>query len=268
MYKNFLINLVDIAILSYICYRVIIIIKGTRVAQILLGFLVIGIVTALAMYLKLDATAWVLHNFWAAGVIIFIVVFQPDIRSSLAQLGSGKFTTLFMREGVTAVKELVSAVEECSFKKIGMLIVIERETGLRDIIEKGVKINGEVTEELLMSIFYPRSPLHDGAVIIGGSRILAAACVLPSTENPGVSKFFGMRHRAALGISEVSDAWAIVVSEETGVISIAHNGNLTRNVTLDDLEKLLINIWKKPENILTKKDVSCPIPERQTDAEI
>jgi len=133
--------------------------------------------------------------------------------------------------------------------------VVEQETGLKDVIEKGVKINGEVSHEILVSIFNTRSPLHDGAVIIRGSRIIAAACILPSTENPAISKFLGMRHRAAIGITEVSDALVIIVSEETGIISVSRNGILERNVDADNLGKILINMWKKSEkSFLKKKD--------------
>ncbi len=253
MIKSILLNLLDIAILSYICYRMLMLIKGTRAVQILLGFVVLGIITMAAMYLKLNTTYWVLKNFWAAGVIIMVVVFHPDIRSTLAQIGSGKLTHLFMREGILAVKELVAAVFECSAKKIGMLIVIEREMGLKDIMEEGVVINGEVSHELLSSIFFPHSPLHDGAVIINGSKILAASCVLPSTDNPSVSKFTGMRHRAAIGVTEKSDAFAIVVSEETGKVSIAYNGKIESGITKAVLEKILIDIWKRPDNILFRK---------------
>jgi len=254
MLKYILLNVLDIVILSYICYKLIILIKGTRAVQILLGILVLGVITAVAMYLKLDTTFWVLKNFWAAGVIIIVVVFQPDIRTTLAQLGSGKLTRLFMREGVIAVKELVRAVRECSNKKIGMLIIIEKEMGLKDIIEKGVNIRGEISHELLQSIFYPKSPLHDGAVIISGSKILAAACVLPSTDNPSISKFMGMRHRAAIGVTEISDAFAIVVSEETGAISIATGGRLEIGISKDGLEQMLLNIWKRPDNVFSRKN--------------
>jgi len=254
MLKDILLNILDIVILSYICYKLIMLIKGTRAVQILLGIVVLGIATAAAMYLKLETTFWVLKNFWAAGVIIVVVVFQPDIRTTLAQLGSGKLTRLFMREGVIAVKELIQAVHECSNKKIGMLIVVEKEMGLKDIIEKGVNINGEISHELLQSIFYPKSPLHDGAVIISGSKILAAACVLPSTDNPSISKFMGMRHRAAIGVTEISDAFAIVVSEETGAISIASGGRLNTGVNKADMEQILLNVWKRPDYVFSRKN--------------
>ncbi|MFH0947474.1 MAG: diadenylate cyclase CdaA [Elusimicrobiota bacterium] len=247
MLKEILINITDIALLSYIFYRLIVLIKGTRAVQVLLGIVVLGLVTAVSIYLKLETTSWLLKNCWSAGLVILVVVFQPDIRSALAQLGSGKLTHLFMKEEIIAIKEIVSAVKEYSHKKIGMLIVIEQETGLKDIIEKGIKINGEISRELLISIFNPRAPLHDGAIVVSGSKIIAAACILPSTENPAISKFLGMRHRAAIGITEVSDAFVIVVSEETGSISISHNGKLEKDVKIDSLENFLFNIWKKQE---------------------
>ncbi|OGS44654.1 MAG: TIGR00159 family protein [Elusimicrobia bacterium RIFOXYD2_FULL_34_15] len=255
MHKEILLNILDVIVLISILYRLLLLIKGTRAVQVLLGVVIIGIITVGSIYLKLETTSWLLKNLWTAGVVILVVIFQPDIRSALAQIGSGKLTRLFMREEITAIKELVSAIKECSNKKIGMLIVVEQGTGLKDIIEKGVKINGDVSHEILVSIFNPRSPLHDGAVIVKGSKIVAAACVLPSTENPAISKFLGMRHRAAIGITEVSDALVIVVSEETGIISFSHNGIFERNVDADSLEKILIDIWKKNERRFLKKKV-------------
>ena len=253
MLTEILLNVIDILLLSYIFYRLIVLIKGTRAVQVLLGIVVLGLVTAVSIYLKLETTSWLLKNFWSAGLVILVVVFQPDIRSALAQLGSGKLTHLFMKEEIVAIKEIVSAVKESSHKKIGMLIVIEQQTGLKDIIEKGIKINADISHELLISIFNPRTPLHDGAVIISGSKIVAASCVLPSTENPAISKFLGMRHRAAIGITEVSDAFVIIVSEETGSISISHNGKLERDMEIENLEKLLFNIWNKQEKHFLKR---------------
>ena len=253
MLTEILINVIDILLLSYIFYRLIVLIKGTRAVQVLLGIVVLGLVTAVSIYLKLETTSWLLKNFWSAGLVILVVVFQPDIRSALAQLGSGELTHLFMKEEIVAIKEIVSAVKESSHKKIGMLIVIEQQTGLKDIIEKGIKINADISHELLISIFNPRTPLHDGAVIISGSKIVAASCVLPSTENPAISKFLGMRHRAAIGITEVSDAFVIIVSEETGSISISHNGKLERDMEIENLEKLLFNIWNKQEKHFLKR---------------
>lgn len=254
MLKEILSSALDIAVLSIIFYNLLMLIKGTRAVQILMGIVVIGVIMATAMYLKLDTTSWVLQNLWAAGLIIIVVVFQPDIRSTLAQLGSGKLTRLFMREGVLTVKEILQAVRESSGKKIGMLIVIEREMGLKDIIEKGVSIRGEVSHELLQSIFYPKSPLHDGAVIVSGSKILAAACVLPSTDSPSISKFMGMRHRAAIGVTESSDAFAIVVSEETGAVSVSVGGRLKTGIGEKDLEQMLLNVWKRPDHIFSRKN--------------
>ncbi|MDD5686376.1 MAG: diadenylate cyclase CdaA [Elusimicrobia bacterium] len=256
MYKEILTNIVDIVVLAYIFYRLIVLVKGTRAVQVILGIVVLGVITIIAIYLKLETTAWLLKNFWAAGVVIIVVVFQPDIRSALAQLGSGKITRLFMREEITAIKELIAAVRECSNKKMGMLVVVEQETGLRDIIEKGVKINGDITSELLLTIFNPRTPLHDGAVVLAGSKIIAAACILPSSENPTISKFWGTRHRAGIGITEVSDAFVIIVSEETGIISISQNGKLDSGIGIDDLGKLLIDRWKKSEKYFLRRRIT------------
>lgn len=256
MFVKILVNVIDVLVLAYILYRLILLIKGTRAVQVLLGIVVLGIVTAIAIFLKLETTTWLLKYLWTAGIVILVILFQPEIRSALAYLGSGKLTHFFMREEITAIKELVSAVNECSHKKIGMLIVVEQETGLKDVIEKGIKINGEISHELLVSIFNPRAPLHDGAAILTGSKIIAAACILPSTENPAISKFLGMRHRAAIGITEVSDAFVIVVSEETGLISISHEGKFERDIDIDGLEMFLMNRLKKPDKYFSRRRIN------------
>ncbi|MFH1540604.1 MAG: diadenylate cyclase CdaA [Elusimicrobiota bacterium] len=256
MFSKILLNIVDILLLSYIFYRAIILIKGTRAVQVLLGIVVLGLVTIVSIYLKLETTSWFLKNFWSAGLVILVVIFQSDIRSALARLGSGDIIHLFMKEEIITIKEIISAIKEASHKKIGMLIVVEQQTGLKDIIEGGVKINGDISHEILISIFNPKTPLHDGAVIISGSKIVAASCVLPSTENPAISKFLGMRHRAAIGVTEVSDAFVIVVSEETGKTSISYDGKLEKDIEINNLEKLLFNIWKKQEKYFFKKNIN------------
>ncbi|MBN1384455.1 MAG: diadenylate cyclase CdaA [Elusimicrobia bacterium] len=256
MFVKILINLLDILVLTYILYRLIMLIKGTRAVQVLLGIMVLGIVTVISILLKLETTTWLLKYLWTAGIVILVILFQPEIRSGLAHLGSGKFTHFFMKEEITAIKELVSAVKECSYKKIGMLIVVEQETGLKDIIEKGVRINAEISHELLVSIFNPRSPLHDGAAVLAGSKIIAASCILPSTENPAISKFLGMRHRAAIGITEVSDAFVITVSEETGLVSISHKGKFEKDTDIAGLEKYLMNKLKKTGKNFSRRRVS------------
>ena len=182
------------------------------------------------------------------GLIAIPIIFQPELRKALEHLGRGK---LFKRnlyeyedeEFQKLLEELLKAIPVLVKKKIGALIVLERETGLKDIIETGIKIKGIVTAELLINIFMPRSPLHDGAVIIRGNTIAAAGCFLPLTENPNLSKELGTRHRAGLGITEVSDAVVIIISEETGVISLAHNGKLTRYLDEKTLRSTLLNFY-------------------------
>jgi len=242
---KYLIHIVDILLVSFIVYRFILLIKGTRAVQVLLGVLVLVLVTFLVQkVLQLPVCSWILSKFWLAGVIILVVVFQPELRTALAQLGSQRFSRLLVSEELKFVDEIIGAIKEASVKHIGMLIVLEQEVGLRNFIDTGVIINGEVSRELLHSVFYPRSKLHDGAVIIREVRAVAAGCVLPLSNDPDISRILGTRHRAAVGISEISDAVVLVVSEETGTVSVARNGRLEQGVEIDELRKRLKGLYR------------------------
>ncbi len=240
-------DIIDIAIVTYVLYRVILLIKGTRAEQLVKGLIVLLIAMVISGQLGLQTINWLLQGLMTMGLVAIPIVFQPELRRALEQLGRGK---IFQRPFYDYEKEnfymfldeLLKAIPVLVKKKIGALIVLERETGLKDIIETGIKIDGKVTAELLINIFMPRSPLHDGATIIKGNMVAAAGCFLPLTENPNLSKELGTRHRAALGLTEVSDAIAIVVSEETGVISLAHEGKLTRYLDEKTLRSTLINL--------------------------
>ena len=185
------------------------------------------------------ALSWLLGQFWLAAVVILIVVFQPEIRAALAQLGSHRWNRALFSLEDDCISELMDAIAECSRRQIGALIVVEQTVGLRTYIETGTLINAQVTKELLVSIFTPRTPLHDGAVIIQHDRVSAAGCVLPLSNEPVVSKILGTRHRAAIGLSEISDAFIIVVSEETGKVSLAYKGRLDEINDLSELQKML-----------------------------
>ncbi|MCX7922477.1 MAG: diadenylate cyclase CdaA [Clostridia bacterium] len=238
--------LVDIGIVSYIIYKLIQLVRETRAWQLLKGILVILIVAKLSELLELRTIAYILNKTIELAGFALIVLFQPELRRGLEQIGRSKFRDFFNFEEqdntiqtTVAIEEIIKAVSEMSKTLTGALIVIEKETKIGEIINTGVQLESNVSSELLLNIFTPNTPLHDGAVIIRGSKIKAAACFLPLTDNPNLSKELGTRHRAALGITEVSDSIAVIVSEETGKISFALNGGLTRNLTADTLRKAL-----------------------------
>jgi diadenylate cyclase len=232
----------DIAIVSILIYEVLVLIRGTRAVQMAVGggFL-IGLFF-LSQWLHLETVNWLIRNL--AGYVVFgaIVLFQADIRRALAHFGRAPFFRYFARplDGEEdVVEELKVACTTLAARRIGAIIVIEREIGLRNYIEGGIPLDATVTYDLLASIFQPGSPLHDGAVIVQGERIAAAACFLPLSVNPRLSKDLGTRHRAALGLTEENDAVAIVISEETGAISLVIGGDIERNISGDTLAERL-----------------------------
>lgn len=243
-------DFIDIIMVTYIFYRLILIIMGTRAEQLVKGLIILLIAWAASGILGLKTINWLLQGLMTVGLIAIPIIFQPELRKALEQLGRG---TLFQRplyeyednDSLGMLDELFKAIPVLVKKRIGALVVLERETGLKDIMETGIKIEGIVTAELMINIFMPRSPLHDGAVIIQENILAAAGCFLPLTENPNLSKELGARHRAAIGITEVSDAVAIIISEETGVISLAHNGKLTRYLDEKTLRSTLLNFYYK-----------------------
>lgn len=233
-------SLVDILLVSFIIYNLLLLIRGTRAVQMAVGVVLIILAFYFSERLQFPTVHWLLRNFLSYIVIAIIVLFQAEIRRGLAKFGTNPFLNLFYKqEQNTSLEEIVMAATTMSQKRIGGLIVIENEVGLRTYIEGGIKIDAVVTLDLLLSIFNPKSPLHDGAVIIKNGRIMAASCFLPLTTNPRLSKDLGTRHRAALGISEESDAVVIVISEETWAISLVHRGKIYRNLATTSLRNHL-----------------------------
>lgn len=247
-----LIDVLDIVIVAYLVYKILGFIQETRAQQLVRGLVVLGIVFFLSDFLKLYLLNWLLRNFVTMGLFALIVLFQPELRRGLEQLGrrnivSGQFRSLDKENAIEVVKKIVAAVDDFSATRTGALIVFERETMLNDIIETGTIVDARISVRLLGNLFYEGSPLHDGAVIIRGDRIHAASCVLPLTEKKNIGRNLGTRHRAGLGVSEVSDALVIVVSEETGVISVAENGNFRRFMDLKSVEKILLGVYMPQE---------------------
>ncbi len=240
-------DVVDVLIMSYLFYRLILIIRGTRAEQLVKGLIVLLLAMVLSDQVGLDALHWTLRQTMTVGLIAIPIVFQPELRRALEHLGRGKiFKSAYWswspQEFENMLDELIKATPVLVKKRFGALIVMERTTGLKDWVETGIPVEGIVSAELLVNIFFPRSPLHDGAVIIQGNQIVAAGCYLPLTEDSNLGKELGTRHRAGIGITEHSDAVAIIISEETGIISVAHNGVLTRYLDEAKLRLMLTDL--------------------------
>lgn len=263
-------DIIDILIISYIFYRLFKLIKGTRATQLIKGIIFIFVFAKLSGFLKLYTINWILSNAVTFGVFVCIVVFQPELRRILEHIGNNNIlkssNIIDKNENYLAINEIVKASFSLAEKKIGALIVLEKNTGLKDIVETGILLHSEVSYELLMNIFIPNTPLHDGAVIIRNSTILAASCFLPLTDNNTISMELGTRHRAAIGISEKSDCIVIVVSEETGFVSICERGVIHRNVLKKDLINHLVKNFVTIEENLSIKDVIQNILDKITDS--
>lgn len=245
--------ILDLTIVIFLIYKLLKTTKNSRVWQLIKGIALLIILTAVSGWIHLDILHYILTSVMTYGVIVMIVIFQPELRRALEQLGTNKFTKFFGmdKDIITKTKEdiykIVIAVLELSKAKIGALIVIERDIKIKDIISTGIKMDAEISPQLLVNIFTPKTPLHDGAVVISGGRITASACMLPLANDNDIARELGTRHRAGIGISKESDAIAVIVSEETGKISIAKDGTLIADVKEDTLKKILI------KNIITKR---------------
>ena len=235
-------DLIEIGIIWFLIYELFLFLKGTRAIQVAKGLALLIISALLCQVLKLNTIGWLLRNLLTIGLVASIIIFQPELRRALAKLGQGPFSGMtFEEEGI--LEEIGKAVEFLSANKIGALIILEKEIGLRNYIETGVAINAYLTNQLLSSIFTPHTPLHDGAVIIQGDKIAAAGCILPVVDDNIPGLILGTRHRAAIGITQETDALAVVVSEENGAISIGRGGKLVRNLEPIGLKESLKNIY-------------------------
>ncbi|WP_456078236.1 diadenylate cyclase CdaA [Mogibacterium diversum] len=243
----------DIAIVSYIVYKMIGFIRETRAMQLIRGLVIIIVAFFVSDIFNLYLLNWLLKSLFTMGLFAVVVLFQPELRRALEQVGrknlmnTNSFRNIDKNKAVETVDSLVSAIDDFSATRTGALIAIERETMLNDIIETGVVIDAEISIRLLGNLFYEGSPLHDGGVIIRGARIHAASCVFPLTEKKNIGRNLGTRHRAGVGLSEVCDALIIIVSEETGVVSIAEDGKIRRFVDLKTIEKMLLNMYLPSE---------------------
>ncbi len=239
--------IIDVGIVAWVIYKLIVLVRETRAWQLIKGILLILVATEMSGFLGFKTINYMLQSMLSVLAIGAIVLFQPELRRALEKIGRSRFKDLLnfddtvnIRVQTTAViEEIVKACQDMASRYVGALIVIERDVKIGEIINTGTQLDSHVSSELIINLFVPDTPLHDGAVVIRDNKVKAAACFLPLTDNPNLSKELGTRHRAALGITEVSDSIAVVVSEESGKISFALNGGLTRNLTPDTLRKAL-----------------------------
>ncbi len=244
-----ILDVLDVLIVAFLFYRLFAMIKGTRASQMFVGLVVIVFVSIVAQWFRLNALNWIINSLKTVWVILFVILFQPELRALLTHIGQNRLLRALIRvEGYGVIGEILKSVEEMSEERRGALIVVERDMGLRNYVETGTKLEARVSTELLETVFTPHSPLHDGAAIIRGDQIVAAGCILPLSQARGLSPLLGTRHRAALGLAEETDAVVIVVSEETGAISIAHKGELKWKLDSGQLRSELAAIFNpRPE---------------------
>lgn len=242
------IDAIDILIVAVVIYQLLKLLKQTRAEQLLKGVLLLVLATVITGLLNLHTINWILKGAVSLGAVAIIVVFQPELRRALEYLGRSKImkaplSQVDKEKGKKITSHIAKAIETFSRERVGALIVFERETSLTDIMESGTIVDAELSEQMLGNIFYEGAPLHDGAVIIREGRVYAAGCVLPLTNSKTISKDLGTRHRAGIGITEHSDALVLIVSEETGIISMASEGQLSRFLDIKTVEKTLLNMY-------------------------
>lgn len=253
-------DIIDVLIVWFVIYKIVMWIKDTRAWVLFKGITFIMIVFFLAQLFQLNTITWIFTKTINVGIIAVIIVFQPELRRALEQLGRGNFMSLFFsnefvktQEDNTlseeAIEEIATALKNMSKVKTGALLAVQQSVGLSDYERTGIRIDSRISSQLIENIFEHNTPLHDGAVIVGSGRIKAATCFLPLSDNPNISKKLGTRHRSALGLSEVSDSKVFIVSEETGTISLAHEGKLIRNIDAEFVKRQLRGKEKKKEGI-------------------
>ncbi|SFT43549.1 diadenylate cyclase [Selenomonas sp. GACV-9] len=244
-------DIIDILIVAVILYKIYVMLKDTRAITLVKGVLVLLVVTLICSWFELHVISWLLQKTVTLLFVALPIVFQPELRRALEHLGQGSFlgasTLLNDEQARSVVHELTKAVKQLAATKTGALLVIERDMGLNDISATGIRIDGLISADFLLNVFIVNTPLHDGAAVIRGNRLIAAGCLLPLTENRSLSTELGTRHRAAIGLSEQCDALVVVVSEETGTISVAENGHIMRHLDMDTLRAVLMPAFASPQ---------------------
>jgi diadenylate cyclase len=242
-----LIDVFDILVVAFLIYKLLLLTSGTRASQVLKGFILLVVGNWLSSALNLTSVNWVLETLLNNGTLVLMILFQPELRRALEQIG--RRTKLFKanQQDKSDCQRIVSEINQClqnlSRRRIGALLVFEQRTGLNDFIDTGVQLDSLISSGLLINIFEPNTPLHDGAIILRDNRIVSAACVLPLTEASNLSRELGTRHRAGIGITETTDAIVFIVSEETGIISVAQGGKLTRHLDIDAVDRILSKMY-------------------------
>ena len=245
VHSLWILDVLDILIVAGLFYRLLTLVKGTRSAQMFVGLLVIVLIGLVARHFDLLAVRWIVDSLKTVWLIVFVILFQPELRHALAQFGRTRYFRSFLRgENYGVLGEVVRAVESLAQRRHGALIVMERNVGLRNFVETGTRIDAKISAELLVTLFSPGSPLHDGALILREDMIVAASCILPLSSNPLTAISLGTRHRAAIGLSEETDAAIIVVSEQTGGISVAYRGVLRQRLDEGQLRSELSRIFR------------------------
>lgn len=248
-----IIDILDILIVAVIIYELLLLTRHTRGSALLKGLFLLLIIALLSNLFGLVSLNWLLRAILQNGAVVLVVLFQPEFRKALERMGRSRLFQKSGRKSVNddrdlVISEIIQSIMDLSKRRVGALIVFEQQTGLQDVIETGTRLNAEISAPLLENIFEPKTPLHDGAVVVRDNEIMAAACILPLAEASGVSRELGTRHRAAVGITENTDAIVLVVSEETGIVSMARDGQLTRPLTVRTLEEVLNQIYTARES--------------------
>ena len=246
--------LIEVLFIWAIVYYVIRFFQGTRAMQVLMGLVILAVIFNIAKALELNTINWVLTKLFAVGVVAILIIFQPELRRALARIGQNPIFGGFLKKGGT-IDEMVQACEHFSRNRVGALIAIERDVGLKNYIESGIVLDAKVSTELLISLFTPNTPTHDGAVIIVNDRIASCGCLFPLSQNSSLSRSLGTRHRAGVGLTEENDSVAVMVSEETGNISVAVYGKLTTVPDGEGLRKILLSLFRPVENKQQLKDI-------------
>lgn len=236
-------DILDIALVTFVVYQGILLVKGTRAMHMLMGLGVVFVALVVSQRLGLQTINWIINSFLTSLILVVIILFQADIRRALARLGKGPFATAEAEAGST-LEEVVRTAVTLATRMTGGLIVLERHIGLNDYVESGVHVDAKVTRELLIQLFQTSGPLHDGAVVVSGERVVAARCLLPLSANPALGRHLGTRHRAGLGLSEETDAVCVIVSEERGRVSVAVGGKLTPDLDAVALRNLLFELFE------------------------
>ena len=244
-----IIDIIDILIVAVIIYELLLLTRHTRGSALLKGLFLLFVIVLLSNVLGLTSLNWILMSVLQNGALVLVILFQPEFRKALERMGRSRIITKGNHRNMdddaeTIIEEIIQTVVDLSRRRVGALIVFERKTGLQDVVETGTQLNAEISAPLLENIFEPNTPLHDGAVVIRDDRVMAAACILPLAEASGVMRGLGTRHRAAVGISENTDAAVIVVSEQTGIVSMAMDGMLKRPYSVDEMRKFLNGFYR------------------------